>query len=99
MISLAPKRFVDSVPKRFHVERAYNVTPPLDDKIKLDLINETEREADPRAYQAMLGSLLYIARATRPGILFAVAALSRYNSKPFTRHLTAERESYNIARP
>jgi len=30
-----------------------------------------------------------IALATRPDILFAVAALSRYNSKPFTSHLTA----------
>jgi hypothetical protein len=32
---------------------------------------------------------MYIVLATRPDISFAVAALSRYNSRPFARHLTA----------
>jgi hypothetical protein len=32
---------------------------------------------------------MYVALATRPDISFAVAALSRYNSRPFTSHLTA----------
>jgi len=47
-ISLGHGRFINSVLKRFHMEKAYNPTPPLDDKIKLDLLNETEGEADPR---------------------------------------------------
>jgi hypothetical protein len=70
------------------MERAYNARTPLDDKVKLDLIDESEREADPREYQAIVGSLMYIALIMRPDISFAVAALSRYNSKPFTSHLT-----------
>ena len=32
---------------------------------------------------------MYIALATRPDISYAVSALSRYNSRPFTSHLTA----------
>jgi len=40
-------------------------------------------------YQAVVGSLMYAALATRPGISYAVAALSRYNPRPFTSHMTA----------
>ena len=36
-----------------------------------------------------MGSLIYIALATRLDIAFAVSVLSRYNSQPRTSHLTA----------
>jgi len=88
-IGLGQRRFIDSVLKRFHIEKAYNATTPLDDKFKLDLVDETDGETDPREYQAIVGSLMYIVLATRPDISFAVAAYTRYNSKPFTGHLTA----------
>jgi hypothetical protein len=64
-ISLGQGRFIDSVLKRFHIEKAYNATTPLDDKVKLDLVNETEGQFDPREYQAILESLMYIALATK----------------------------------
>jgi hypothetical protein len=57
-ISLGPTRFIDSVLKRFYMERAYNATTPLDDKVKLNLISETEKESDPREIQAIVGSLM-----------------------------------------
>jgi len=90
-ISLGEGWFIDSVVKPFHMEKAYNATTALDDKVKLDLVNETEGRADPREYQAIEGSLMCIVLATRPDISFAVAALRRYNPKPFTSHLTAAR--------
>ena len=42
-----------------------------------------------QAYQAIVGSLMCIALATRPDISYAVSALSRYNSRPLASHLTA----------
>jgi hypothetical protein len=88
-ISLCQKIFIDSILKRFHMENAYNALTPLNDKVKLNLAEPDEGEVDPRKYQAIVGSLMYIALATRPDISFAVAALSRYNSKPYKTHLTA----------
>jgi len=93
-ISLGQRVFIDSILKRFHMETAHGAATPLDDKVKLDLAEEEgerEGEVDPKLYQAIVGSLMYIALATRPDISFAVAALSRYNSRPFARHLTAAR--------
>jgi len=72
------------------MEAAHGAATPLDDKVKLGLAEEEEDgEIDPKLYQAIIGSLMYIALATRPDISYAVAALSRYNSRPFARHLTA----------
>jgi hypothetical protein len=59
------------------MEAAHGAATPLNDKVKLDLAEEEEDgEVDPKSYQAIVGSLRYIALATRPDISFAVAALS-----------------------
>ena len=91
-ICLGQRVFIDTILKRFHMEAAHGAATPLDNKVKLDLAEEEgerEGEVDPKLYQAIVGSLKYIALATRPDISFAVAALSRYDSRPFARHLTA----------
>ena len=62
----------------------------MDVHVKLDLAaSRGEREVDPKDCQAIVGSLMYIVLATRPDISYAVSALSRYNSRPFTSRLTA----------
>jgi len=63
----------------------------MDPNVKLDLAEDRgEKELKGiKGYQAIVGSVMYAALATRPEISFAVAALCRYNSRPFTSHLTA----------
>ena len=63
----------------------------MDHNLKLDLAEDRgEKELkDIKGYQAFVGSLMYMALATWPDISFAVAALCRINSRPFTSHLTA----------
>jgi hypothetical protein len=67
-IGLGQTRFINSLLNYFNMEGAYAATTGLDVNDKLDLINETERENYPREYQAIVGSLMYIALATRPDI-------------------------------
>jgi len=72
------------------MEAAHGAATPLDDKVKLDLAEEEgDGEVDPKLYQAIIGSLMYIVLATRPDISFAVAASCRYNSRPCAGHLSA----------
>jgi len=63
----------------------------MDPNVKLDLAgNCGQKELDDITdYQAVVGSLMYAALATRPDISYAVTALSCYNSQPFTCHMTA----------
>ena len=63
----------------------------MDPNVKFDLDDDCgEKKLEYITdYQAVVGSLLYAALATRPDISYVVAALSRYNLRPFTSHITA----------
>ena len=64
------------------------VTP---DRLDIDT-SDAEEEVDQAVYQSIVGSLMYAAISTRSDIAFAVAALSRYNVKPYFVHLTAAKQ-------
>jgi hypothetical protein len=76
-ISLGQKAFISAILKRFNMQNAHNVSTPIDPDVKLDLAEDRgENELqDIKGYQAIVGSLMYAAVATRPNISFAVAAL------------------------
>ena len=90
-ISFGQKAFITMILKRFNMQNAHGASTPMYPNVKLDLAEDRgEKELkDNKGYQAIVGSLMYTALATRPDISFAVAALCRYNSRPFNSHLTA----------
>jgi len=71
------------------MEDANPAPTPLCHKTRLDIEMSKDREADAAVYQSITGSLMYAATSTRPDIAYAVAALCRYNSKPYVTHMTA----------
>jgi hypothetical protein len=90
-VSLSQKAYITTILRRFDMEHTHDISTPMDPNVKLDLAEDRgEKELeDITDYQAVVGSLMYAALATRPDISYAVAALSRYNSRPFTSHMTA----------
>jgi len=50
--------------------------------------NTPEQQRFATRYRSLLGSVMYLARFTRPDILYAATALSRYGSNPGTAHMT-----------
>ena len=75
------------------MEEANGAATPMNTSVRLDLAEGLgKREVDPTEYRAIVGSLMYIALATRPDIVLAVSALSRYNSQPRTSYLTAAKQ-------
>ena len=93
-VSLGQSAFIASILKRFRMENAHGAATPMDVHVKLDLAeHRKEREADPAEYQAIVGSLMYIALATRPDISFTVSALSRYSSCLLASYSTAAKRA------
>jgi hypothetical protein len=90
-VSLSQKAYITTILRRFDMEHTHGISTPMDPNVKLDLAEDRgEKELeDITDYQAVVGSLMYTALATRPDISYAVAALSRYNSRPFTSHMNA----------
>jgi hypothetical protein len=89
-ITLGQQAYIDTILQRFEMTTAYGVQTALDPNVRLDGHGQQGGvEVDPTQYQAIVGSLMYAALGTRPDIAYAVAALSRYNSRPLTVHLTA----------
>jgi len=88
-ITLGQAKYIQTIAKHFGMEDANPAPTPLHDKTTLETEPQAEAEVDAGHYQSTVGSLSYAATATRPDIAFAVSALSRYSSRPFTSHLTA----------
>jgi hypothetical protein len=76
-ISLGQKAFITTILKGFNMQNAHGASTPMDPNVKLDLAEDRgEKELkDTKGYQAIVGSLMYVALATPPDISFAVAAL------------------------
>jgi len=92
-INLRLKAYIATILRRFGMENNHGASTPMDSNVKLDLAEdrgdkELEQE-DITDYQAVMGSQMYGALATRPDMSYAVAAPSCYNWRPFTSHMTA----------
>jgi hypothetical protein len=88
---VSQKEYITTILGQLGMEHTHGVSTPIYPNIKLDLAEDQgEQELeDITDYRTVMGSLMYPALATRPDILYTVAALSRDNSRPFTSHMTA----------
>ena len=86
--SINQTRYVDSILRRFGMEKAKTAPTPLHKDTMLDQFQH-DQSVDQGEYLRMVGSLMYAALGTRPDIAYAVAALSAYNHNPWMVHLTA----------
>jgi len=100
-VSLSQKAYITTILRRFDMEHIHGISTPMDPNVRLDLAEDRgEKELeDIIDYQAVVGSLMYAALATRPDISYAVAALSRYNSWPFTSHMTTAKRVLQYLKP
>jgi hypothetical protein len=87
--SISQKAYVNTIIERFGKKDACHISSPMDPDIDSGNSTCQDRTADKDLYMYLIGSLMYIALATRPDIAFAVTALSRYNEIPLQMHLTA----------
>ena len=83
-ITLLQSHYVEKVLSRFGYSDCTPSPTPYDASV---LIRKNRRIArDQLRYSQIIGSLMYLASATRPNISFAMSKLSRFVSKPGDDH-------------
>ena len=71
------------------IREAKPVSTPADLNVKLQKEDGVSGPVDVISYQSIVGSLLYAAIATRPGIAQAVGVVSKFCANPTQSHFTA----------
>lgn len=90
-VKIAQNSYVERLIDRYNLTEAREKSLPLPTNIQLTKQDspktdeEKERMKDV-PYRGIIGSLLYVARGSRPDISFAVSALSRFNNSPGLNH-------------
>ncbi|GJZ22635.1 putative ribonuclease H-like domain-containing protein [Tanacetum coccineum] len=86
-IFISQDKYVADMLKKFDLASVKTAITPMETKMSLTKDEEAD-EVDIQLYRFMIGSLMYLT-ASRPDIMFAVCACSRFQVTPKTSHLNA----------
>ena len=86
-VTLMQSHYVEKVLNRFGYSECTPAPTPYDPSVHLRKNHRIAR--DQLRYSQIIGSLMYLASATRPDISFAVSKLSRFVSNPGDTHWNA----------
>jgi hypothetical protein len=82
---LSQTKYTQDLLKRFGMKEAKPAKTPIGTDRHVDL-NKGGKSVDQKAYQSMIGSLLYLC-ASRPDIMLSVCMCARFQSGPRECHL------------
>jgi hypothetical protein len=86
-ITLSQSHYMEKMLNRFDYKDSKSSPTPYDPSLTLRKNRRIGR--DQLRYSQMIGSLMYLASATRPDISFTVSKLSRFTSNPGDDHWRA----------
>ncbi|GKC14643.1 uncharacterized mitochondrial protein-like protein [Tanacetum coccineum] len=86
-IFISQDKYVAEILKKFDIASVKIAGTPIETQKPL-VKDEEASDVDVHLYRSMIGSLMYVT-ASRPDIMFAVCACSRFQVTPKTSHLSA----------
>ncbi|GKD99133.1 hypothetical protein Tco_1383030 [Tanacetum coccineum] len=86
-IFISQDKYVAEILKKFNFASVKTASTPIETQKPL-VKDEEAIDVDVHLYRSMIGSLMYVT-ASRPDIMFAVRACSRFQVTPKTSHLSA----------
>ncbi|GKA58397.1 putative ribonuclease H-like domain-containing protein, partial [Tanacetum coccineum] len=86
-IFISQDKYVAEILKKFDFSSVKTASTPIETQKPL-VKDEEASDVDVHIYRSMIGSLMYLT-ASRPDIMFAVCACSRFQVTPKTSHLSA----------
>ncbi|GJS24123.1 uncharacterized mitochondrial protein-like protein [Tanacetum coccineum] len=85
-IFISQDKYVAEILKKFDFASVKTASTPIETQKPL-VKDEEASDVDVHLYRSMIGSLMYVT-ASRPDIMFAVCACSRFQVTPKTSHLS-----------
>jgi len=81
-----PEKYIGSIVTHFHLEDTPSMSTPMEAGAQL-VKTEKDMSVSPHIpYKEIIGSLMYMATATWPDIMFAVSALTQFMQDPDRTH-------------
>ncbi|GJV66857.1 hypothetical protein Tco_1482366 [Tanacetum coccineum] len=91
-IFISQDKYVAEILKKFDFVSVKTASTPIETQKPL-VKDEEASDVDVHLYRSMIGSLMYLT-ASRPDIMFAVCACSRFQVNPKTSHLSAVKKNF-----
>ena len=85
-VTVDQERYIETMLERFQMDQWKPSRTPADLNLKPQTAQNGDEEVDQRIYRSLVGSLLYLAKQTRPDIMFTVNILSRHMNAPTNQH-------------
>ena len=85
-VTVDRERYIELILERFQMDQCKPSRTPADLNLKLKTAQNGGEEVDQRIYRSLVGSLLYLAKQTRPDIMFTVNILFRHMNAPINHH-------------
>ncbi|GJY48304.1 putative ribonuclease H-like domain-containing protein [Tanacetum coccineum] len=93
-IFISQDKYVDEILKKFRFTDVKTASTPMETQKPL-LNDENGKEVDVHMYRSMIDSLMYLT-SSRPDIIFAVCACTRYQVNPKVSHLHAVKRIFRL---
>ena len=85
-VRVQQERYTETMLERFQMDQCKPSRTPADLNLKLQTAENGDEEVDQMIYRSLVGSLLYLAKQTRPDIMFTVNILSRHINVTTNQH-------------
>lgn len=80
ILRIEQSMYIESVLKRFNMNKCKGSNIPIDPKLKVDLCNDNSKITD-KPFRELVGCLMYLMLGSRPDICFSVNFFSRFQDK------------------
>ena len=84
-VTVDQERYIELMLERFQMDQCKPSKTPADFNLKLQTVQNGDEEVDQWIYRSLVGSL-YLAKQTRPDIMFTVDILSKHMNAPTNQH-------------
>ena len=90
-VTVDQERYIETMLERFQMDQCKPSRTPADLNLKLQTAQNGDEEVDQKIYRSLVGSLLYLAKQTKPDIIIIVNILSRHMNAPTNKHWMCEK--------